>query len=462
MSTNIPAGNSPLTTYYREARNYTKNRTKNIDTITIHCYVGQVTAKSGCDYFATTDRNASSNYVVGKDGSIGLSVPEKSRSYCTSSSANDNRAVTIEVASDSKHPYAVTDSAYQALIRLVADICRRNGIKKLVWSTNKSDRINHKNGCNMTVHRDYASKACPGKYLYDRHGNIAAAVNTLLGSPSTIPIPDNAVDPGYPDNGEFPESPEPAIPITTGDSIQLAITSLTCTEMTVSVNTTGDFTGYSWEYLFSPLNSLKEVNFKKVMINSENSTIFEKNLTPATAYSLEVLATSSGHTVRSPRLIICTKQSYPDRIKNLKVNMKITKLSAKNSYCNISFDAPNSWGIKSIGNKNKGYRVILFVNGDVVATNDDLISYNGGKNINKKIFIEDLFKDHSLNYEDTIQLGIQTWIKPENSDYVFNFGGPVCSDVTLLKSDLQVINKIYLRIVDSFKRSILHINKDKQ
>lgn len=31
------------------------------------------------------------------------------------------------------------------------------------------------NGCNMIVHRDYANKACPGQYLYERHGAIAAA-----------------------------------------------------------------------------------------------------------------------------------------------------------------------------------------------------------------------------------------------------------------------------------------------
>ena len=151
-----------------------------IDTITIHCIVGQWTAKQGCDYFATTDRQCSANYVVGKDGSIGLSVDEKDRSWCSSNGTNDNRAITIEVASDTTHPYAVTAKAYAALLDLVTDICKRNGIKKLVWSTNKNDRVNHRNGCNMTVHRDFANKACPGEYLYSRHGEIAAEVNRRL------------------------------------------------------------------------------------------------------------------------------------------------------------------------------------------------------------------------------------------------------------------------------------------
>ena len=172
--------NSPLVTYTRITKNKTSPRNHAIDTITIHCIVGQWTAKQGCDYFATTDRQCSANYVVGKDGSIGLSVDEKDRSWCSSNGTNDNRAITIEVASDTTHPYAVTAKAYAALLDLVTDICKRNGIKKLVWSTNKNDRVNHRNGCNMTVHRDFANKACPGEYLYSRHGEIAAEVNRRL------------------------------------------------------------------------------------------------------------------------------------------------------------------------------------------------------------------------------------------------------------------------------------------
>lgn len=172
--------NSPLVTYTRITKNKTSPRNHAIDTITIHCIVGQWTAKQGCNYFATTDRQCSANYVVGKDGSIGLSVDEKDRSWCSSNGTNDNRAITIEVASDTTHPYAVTAKAYAALLDLVTDICKRNGIKKLVWSTNKNDRVNHRNGCNMTVHRDFANKACPGEYLYSRHGEIAAEVNRRL------------------------------------------------------------------------------------------------------------------------------------------------------------------------------------------------------------------------------------------------------------------------------------------
>ena len=171
--------NSSLVTYKRLTNNRTSPRNHAIDTITIHCIVGQWTAKQGCDYFATTDRQCSANYVVGKDGSIGLSVEEKDRSWCSSNAANDNRAITIEVASDTSHPYAVTDKAYEALIKLVADICKRNGIEKLLWKADKT-LVGQVDKQNMTVHRWFANKSCPGEYLYSRHGDIATKVNAML------------------------------------------------------------------------------------------------------------------------------------------------------------------------------------------------------------------------------------------------------------------------------------------
>ena len=179
--------NSTLVDYTRISPNRTSPRNHKIDTITIHCVVGQCSVETLGNIFAPTSRQASSNYGVGVDGRIGMYVEEKDRSWCSSNAANDNRAITIEVASDTTHPYAVNNKAYAALLDLVTDICRRNGIKKLVWSTNKNERVNHLNGCNMTVHRDYANKSCPGDYLYERHGAIAAEVNKRLGASAAEP-----------------------------------------------------------------------------------------------------------------------------------------------------------------------------------------------------------------------------------------------------------------------------------
>lgn len=113
-------------------------------------------------------------------------VEEKDRSWCTSSASNDNRAITIEVASDATHPYKVNDKAYAALLDLVTDICQRNGIKALLWKGDKS-LIGQIDKQNMTVHRWFANKACPGDYLYNLHGTIAAEVNKRLGAAEVKP-----------------------------------------------------------------------------------------------------------------------------------------------------------------------------------------------------------------------------------------------------------------------------------
>ena len=187
--------NSPLATVTMISPNRTPNRNHSIDTITIHCFVGQVTAKRGCEVFQPSSKGASCNYVVGYDGSIGLCVEEKDRSWCTggydkngnpirvngvSGKSNDYQAVTIEVASDTKHPYAITEKAMAALIELCTDICRRNGIKKLLWSGDKN-LVGNPAKQNLTVHRWFANKACPGDYIYQRLGDIAAKVNAKLG-----------------------------------------------------------------------------------------------------------------------------------------------------------------------------------------------------------------------------------------------------------------------------------------
>lgn len=175
--------NSKLASVTLISPNKNSPRNKPIDRISIHCFVGQVTAKRGCEVFQPTSKKASCNYVVGYDGSIGLCVDEGDRSWCTSSAANDHRAVTIETASDNKDPYAVTDKAYAALLDLVEDICRRNGKTKLLWLGDKDKTLAFKPAADemvLTVHRWFAKKACPGQYLLDRHPEIAAEVTRRL------------------------------------------------------------------------------------------------------------------------------------------------------------------------------------------------------------------------------------------------------------------------------------------
>lgn len=179
--------NSPLVTYTKLSPNCTIPRNHETDTISIHCLVGQLTAEEilNLPQFTTYDpKNGSScNYAIGTDGSKGQGVDEANRSWCTSSRSNDHRAITIEVASDKKHPYAVTSQAMAALLDLLEDICRRHGKKKLLWFGDKGKTLAYTPAPDemvLTVHRWFANKACPGQYLLDLHADIAAEVTRRL------------------------------------------------------------------------------------------------------------------------------------------------------------------------------------------------------------------------------------------------------------------------------------------
>lgn len=185
--------NSSLVSFTKISPNKTSPRNHKIDTITIHCYVGQASVESAGAWFEKTSTQASCNYMIGADGRIGLIVDEKDRSWCSSSSSNDNRAITIECASDKTAPYAINDKVYDSLIKLCADICKRNDIKELKWKGDKN-LIGKVDQQNMTVHRWFKNKDCPGEYIYSRLGKISSEVNALLnsGSASTeepVPFP---------------------------------------------------------------------------------------------------------------------------------------------------------------------------------------------------------------------------------------------------------------------------------
>ena len=175
--------NSSLVSYTRISPNRNSPRNHKIDTITIHCYTAQASVEDMGNWLCNPSAEASANYGIGTDGRIGLFVPEGDRSWCSSSSSNDNRAITIECASDRTDPYAINSKVYNSLIALCADICKRNGITELKWRADKS-LIGQVDKQNMTVHRWFKNKACPGEYIYSRLGQIANEVNAKLGAKS--------------------------------------------------------------------------------------------------------------------------------------------------------------------------------------------------------------------------------------------------------------------------------------
>lgn len=177
--------NSPLVDYVKLSPNHSGKRNHAIDTITIHCVAGNASVEALGSVFASAARKASSNYGIGTDGRIALYVDEENRSWCTSNASNDHRAITIEVANDGGAPdWHVSNAAMVSLINLLVDICRRNNIKQLRWKGDKS-LIGQVSQQNMTVHRWFANKSCPGDYLYNLHGQIASEVNQRLGGGTT-------------------------------------------------------------------------------------------------------------------------------------------------------------------------------------------------------------------------------------------------------------------------------------
>lgn len=186
---------SELTVYEKASPHKSARNSNTIDHVAIHCVVGQCTAEALGAHFALSTTKASSNYGVDKDGRIGLYVDESMRAWTTggydskgnairvngiSGSDIDHRAITIEVASDAFSPYAITDAAYEGLIKLLADICKRYpSIGRLRWKGDKS-LVGKTDKQNIAVHRWFAYKSCPGDYIYERLGEIAAEVNRRL------------------------------------------------------------------------------------------------------------------------------------------------------------------------------------------------------------------------------------------------------------------------------------------
>lgn len=197
--------NSSLVDCIVKSPNHSGARTHSIDRITPHCVVGQLTAESIGGCFTSSSRQASCNYGIGTEGRVVLCVDEAYRSWCSSSNANDQRAVTIECASDMSEPYAMNSKVYNKLVDLCVDICKRNGKKKLIWFGNKEKTLNYSPASDemiITVHRWFANKSCPGDWLYNRLGDLAKTVTQRLGGASATPS-----TPSTGNNTSFPATP---------------------------------------------------------------------------------------------------------------------------------------------------------------------------------------------------------------------------------------------------------------
>ena len=188
--------NSKLVEYTKISPNRTVGR-KNVKTVAIHCMAGHLTVETCGNVFTPASRGASSNYGIDDNGRVGMYVEEKDRSWCTSSRKCDMSAVTIEVASDIKEPYKCTDKAFDKLIDLVTDICKRNKIEKLHWSEDKKIRLAGLENGYVQVHRDYSSKSCPGNYIYSKLPLLVKEVNSRLSNKKEEVVEDKPAKTSY-------------------------------------------------------------------------------------------------------------------------------------------------------------------------------------------------------------------------------------------------------------------------
>ena len=427
----IPGAVSELVSYARDAM-FMSDRYKGdiIDTITIHCYCSQVTAQRGVDYFANLpedrwDDKPSCNYVVGSDCKIGQSVPENKRSHCTSNGENDSRAITIETASDGSHPYAVKPEVVETLINLVVDICKRHNIKKLVWSENKDDRVNHKNGCNMTVHRDYSSKSCPGQFLYERHAAIAAAVNSRL-----CPIIKN-----------------------------FNLGAVTATSIVCSFDVSENFNEYEWRYRLTTKGT-SDIRTGSIIVDQEHIQLSLTGLKPSTRYELEIETKDTYDNIdTSPKVLVITAKDFPKNVTNVQLSVP----SSLENILQISFTPTSDWG--SSAYTSKGYLVSLIVDGCIIKELDSLIkSTDNSFNLlclkSKSGWTFPAFS-YTVPYESSFQIGIQPWTSKSASDIKLRCNIPPAStEPVYLEYFIKTVDKIFLKQNNSYDRVIFYGPRD--
>lgn len=148
--------------------NYTRGRSEKITKITLHHMAGVLSAQRCGELFQVVGRNGSAHYGIGNDGTIAQYVDEADTAWTDGNWESNCRSVTIETSNSATGgDWKVSDAALRSLIKLCADIAKRNGLGKLVA------------GKNLTWHSMYAATACPGPYLKSKMDYIAAEANKI-------------------------------------------------------------------------------------------------------------------------------------------------------------------------------------------------------------------------------------------------------------------------------------------
>jgi hypothetical protein len=214
-----------------------------------------------------------------------------------------------------------------------------------------------------------------------------------------------------------------------------------------------DFESYNWTYTVTPLSGSDDLlKQKKFELKAGTAKFSLTSLAPYKTYMLNVIAkdTSGNAVFRSANVLFTTLQSYPTAVRNL--NTKFDAVDSLNIKCTVSFNEPNSWGTTGYTN---GYRTYLIVNGKIVDYSDTLIKPDSRK-VNKTILINDFTENIVFDYNDTIQIGIQPWLKDDNKNMILDNTTLKCSQPVYNKHFLNIIDKMFLKVKDNFKQTLLY------
>lgn len=172
---------SPLATISVPANstNYTYGRPNGrITKITVHHMAGILSAERCGQIFQNPNRNGSSHYGIGLNGEIGVYVEEENTAWTDSNWDSNIHSVTIENSNNvNGGNWSVSDATFDSLVKLCADIAKRNGLGRLVA------------GQNLTWHSMYAATTCPGDYLRSRMNELAEKANAINDQPTPAPTP---------------------------------------------------------------------------------------------------------------------------------------------------------------------------------------------------------------------------------------------------------------------------------
>lgn len=220
------------------------------------------------------------------------------------------------------------------------------------------------------------------------------------------------------------------------------------------------FSLFNWQYKLETLNTgVSITNALKVSNGSVNFSV--SNLTYDSSYklSVEAVCKEGDEILSSSCVIFKTSKVCPMQVKNLLVELDENIVQDfNNKNCNIYFNAPTSWGDESVKGFVRGYRTSLVLNGKIVAYKDNLFNTTN-KYINQKFSLSDIISENLLKYNDTLQIGIQAWLRDSKNNIILDSEFPRCSRPVFLKYFLTTVDKIYIKTQNDYKKAILY-NKE--